>query len=157
MYVSRFHWKKKPEKKLLAVRRETMLLIWARVVPNALSSTSSNALGAGGGGTSGGTAEHKQWPYLEQTLTVCCPSRLVGVPSESELVRGLRGHPRDQGDPAQLEGVEGLSPLVRRRAPGRQEAMLRHLLRVGVQPQIPFLSHPLCRGMYSLVSRYEML
>ena len=75
MYVSRFHWKKKPEKKLLAVRRETMLLIWARVVPNALSSTSSNSLG-GAGATSGGMTE-------DPTRVVC---RLISSKQLSLLV-----------------------------------------------------------------------
>ena len=32
MYVSKFYAKRKPEKKLLSVRRETMMLVWSRVV-----------------------------------------------------------------------------------------------------------------------------
>eukprot|EP00095_Tigriopus_kingsejongensis_P002053 maker-scaffold254_size236139-snap-gene-1.12 protein:Tk02053 transcript:maker-scaffold254_size236139-snap-gene-1.12-mRNA-1 annotation:"1-phosphatidylinositol -bisphosphate phosphodiesterase gamma-1" len=53
LYVSRFHWKKKPEKKLLAVRRETLLLTWSRVLPSIhngqTSSTSLNTLATGSG------------------------------------------------------------------------------------------------------------
>ncbi|TRY67123.1 hypothetical protein TCAL_13126 [Tigriopus californicus] len=49
LYVSRFHWKKKPERKLLAVRRETLLLTWSRILPSVHSGqTSSNNLMAGG-------------------------------------------------------------------------------------------------------------
>ena len=33
MYVTKFFSKRRPEKKLLAVRRETMLLVWSRVLP----------------------------------------------------------------------------------------------------------------------------
>ena len=39
MYVTKFFSKRRPEKKLLAVRRETMLLVWSRVMPAGHSSS----------------------------------------------------------------------------------------------------------------------
>ena len=64
MYVSKFYAKRKPEKKLLSVRRETMMLVWSRVVAagtsvqGGLSGQSSGAHGssgqAGGHGHQGG-------------------------------------------------------------------------------------------------------
>ena len=60
MYVSKFYAKRKPEKKLLSVRRETMMLVWSRVVAagtsvqGGLSGQSASGHGASGqGGTPG--------------------------------------------------------------------------------------------------------
>lgn len=62
MYVTKFFSKKKPEKKLLAVRRETMTLVWARVITSNSSSGSLHGLGgsSGGGGGGGGNAANAQ-------------------------------------------------------------------------------------------------
>ena len=52
MYVSKFYAKRKPEKKLLSVRRETMMLVWSRVV------AAGSASSAQGGGLSGSSGAH---------------------------------------------------------------------------------------------------
>ena len=55
MYVSKFYAKRKPEKKLLSVRRETMMLVWSRVVAAGTSVQGGLAGGqASGQGASGG-------------------------------------------------------------------------------------------------------
>ena len=59
MYVSKFYAKRKPEKKLLSVRRETMMLVWSRVVAAGSASSAQGGLGLSGssgahGGASGG-------------------------------------------------------------------------------------------------------
>ena len=61
MYVSKFYAKRKPEKKLLSVRRETMMLVWSRVVA-AGSSVQGGLSGqsSGHGGASGGQGGHGQ-------------------------------------------------------------------------------------------------
>jgi hypothetical protein len=43
MYVSKFYAKRKPEKKLLAVRRETMMLVWSRVLGHGAQAAGSSA------------------------------------------------------------------------------------------------------------------
>ena len=54
MYVSKFYAKRKPEKKLLSVRRETMMLVWSRVV----AAGSASSAGQGGLGLSGSSGAH---------------------------------------------------------------------------------------------------
>ena len=63
MYVSKFYAKRKPEKKLLSVRRETMTLVWSRVAvaPNVQSVAGQSA----GGGQAG----------LRPTQIFCSPDQ----------------------------------------------------------------------------------
>ena len=59
MYVSKFYAKRKPEKKLLSVRRETMMLVWSRVVASGASAQGGLSGSSGGaGGASGGPHGH---------------------------------------------------------------------------------------------------
>ncbi len=60
MYVTRYTFKKKPEKKLLMVRRETLTLVWTRIVGSAsasdrttISMSSGADRGQGGSGVGG--------------------------------------------------------------------------------------------------------
>ena len=58
MYVSKFYAKRKPEKKLLSVRRETMMLVWSRVVAAGSSAQGGLSGPSGSGGASGGPHGH---------------------------------------------------------------------------------------------------
>ena len=54
-------------------------------------------------------------------------------------------------DAAVLDGLEGLCQVAGRRAAGLQEALLRRLLRIGVQPQDAVVPHALRRGRHDMV------
>ena len=55
MYLTKFFAKKKPEKKMFCIHRETMTLVWSRVNPSASQGSMGGPGHSGGGGGGGGS------------------------------------------------------------------------------------------------------